>query len=66
MTKCEHKNWVTAGYPETRDYELGLIPYNKQSVFKVCSIYHVYCTDCNNFVNLLTKEIINDKNLVRI
>jgi hypothetical protein len=26
----------------------------------------VYCRDCGNFINLLTKETINDKGLVRI
>jgi hypothetical protein len=66
MSECEHKNWEAAGYPESREYELGLIPYEKQVVFRVYSIYHVYCRDCGNFINLLTKETINDKGLVRI
>lgn len=66
MNECEHKNWEAAGYPESREYELGLIPYEKQVISRVYSIYHVYCKDCGNFVDLLTKKIINDKGLVRI
>jgi len=54
---CQHKNWVLAGYP----YEI-----DGKGVIKISSIYEVYCKDCNNFVNLLSKEIINDKGLVRM
>lgn len=53
--KCKHKNWIVAGYP-----------VNEQSVYQVQSLYDVYCTDCDNFVNLLTDEIINDKGLVKV
>jgi len=54
---CKHENWTLVGYPYERD---------GKGVIRMSSIYEVYCTDCNNFVNLLTKEIINDKGLVRI
>lgn len=47
---CGHFNWVCAVYPGS----------------KVCSLYEVYCTDCNNFVNLHTGEIINHKSLVML
>lgn len=53
IINCEHKNWVPAGYPE-----------NRKVYVRVQSIYEVFCTDCKNFVNLLTGEIINDKGLV--
>lgn len=52
--KCEHKNWVIAGYPRG---EFNLHCSN---------IYEVYCKDCGNFVNLMSREIINDKGLVRM
>ena len=54
---CKHENWVLAGYP----YEV-----DGKGTIRVSSIYEVYCKDCNNFVNLLTKEVINNKGLVRI
>jgi len=56
MEKCEHKNWVTAGYPENM--------YGKKYL-RVQSIYHVYCTDCHHFINLLNDEILDDKGLMR-
>ena len=62
---CSHKNWSLAGYPEMMEFELGLKSFEKQPVFKVSSIYEVYCKDCDNFVNLLTGETINHKGLVR-
>ena len=52
--KCKHKNWIPAGYPE-----------NRRKDIKVQSIYEVFCTDCKNFVNLLTGEIINYKGLIK-
>jgi hypothetical protein len=55
-----------AAYPEEVSYQVGLTPYEDQPVYHVQSIYEVYCTDCNNFVNLLTGETINDKGLVRV
>lgn len=54
---CKHENWVIAGYPYER---------NGEGVIRMSSIYEVYCRDCSNFVNLITKEIINDKGLVII
>jgi hypothetical protein len=54
---CQHKNWELAGYLYERD---------EKGVIRVSSLYEVYCRDCNNFVNLLSKEIINNKGLVRI
>lgn len=54
---CEHKNCICAGYPYER-YTEGII--------RISSIYEVYCEDCNNFVNLLTKEIINNKGLIKM
>jgi hypothetical protein len=53
--KCKHKHWIPAGYPE-----------NRKEYVKVQSIYEVFCTDCKNFVNLLTGETINDKGLIRV
>ena len=54
--KCGHKNWELAGYPENI--------YGEEYI-RTQSIYEVYCTDCNNFVNILTDEIINKKGLIR-
>jgi hypothetical protein len=54
-TDCKHEHWIPAGYPENI--------YGKEYV-KVQSLYDVFCTDCKNFVNLLTGEIINDKGLI--
>lgn len=45
---CNHINWIAAMYPDG----------------KVCSLYHVYCKDCDNFVNLLSGKVINDKGLI--
>jgi len=56
--ECKHENWTCAGYP----YE----KYGGKGVIRMSSIYEVYCKDCNNFVNLLSKEIINDKGLVKM
>ena len=66
MTECKHKNWVAACHADTIEYELGIKPRDQQPVFRVLSIYEVYCKDCNNFVNLITGETINDKDLVVI
>lgn len=52
---CKHEHWVAAGYPENI--------YGKEYV-KAQSIYHVFCLECENFVNLLTNETINDKGLI--
>ena len=52
---CEHKNWRLAGYPVNI--------YGSEYV-RVQSIYEVYCNDCENFVHLLTGEIINNKGLI--
>ena len=54
---CKHENWALAGYP----YEI-----DGEGIVRVSSIYEVYCKDCKNFVNLLSKEIINDKGLLKI
>jgi len=56
-TNCKHENWVCAGYPYEK-YRKGVI--------RMSSIYEVHCEDCNNFVNLLTKEVINNKGLVKM
>jgi len=53
---CEHKNWTAADYPEN---------INSGEYVRAKSIYHVWCCDCKNFVNLLTGEVINDVGLVR-
>lgn len=63
--KCSHTNWGLAGYPEMLEFEFGIKSRDQQPIFRVCSIYEVYCKDCHNFVNLLTGEIINDKGLIR-
>lgn len=42
---CKHVNCAAVMYPDS----------------KVCSLYEVYCKDCNNFVDLLSGKIINDK-----
>ena len=52
---CVHENWIPAGYPENI--------YGREYV-RVQSMYEVKCLDCNNFVNLLSDEIINNKGLV--
>ena len=52
---CEHKNWIAAGYPVNI--------YGKEYT-RVQSVYEVYCTDCKNFVHLLSGEVINDKGLI--
>jgi hypothetical protein len=54
---CQHKNYIAAGYP----YEI-----DGKGIIRVSSLYEVYCTDCKNFVNLLSRKIINDKGLVRM
>lgn len=51
---CDHKNWRCAGYRE------------KDGVYRVTSIYHVYCNDCRKFINLLDGKIIEDKELIWI
>ena len=51
---CKHENWVVAGYP------------HQEGVYRVTSIYDVYCLDCENFINLLSGKTINDKGLCRI
>ena len=56
-TNCKHKHWVTADYPKNI--------YGKEYV-EAKSIYHVFCKDCKNFINLLTGKIINEKELVRL
>ena len=56
-TNCQHENWMCAGYP----YEKY-----KKGVIRISSIYEVYCKGCKNFVNLLTKEIINNKELIKM
>lgn len=59
MTKrCKHLDWEAAGYP--------YIHQGGMKDIKVYSIYTVYCHSCDNFVNLLSGELINDKGLVRI
>lgn len=47
---CKHVDCIAAAYPDG----------------EVCSLYEVYCKGCDNFVNLLSGEIINDKGLVRM
>lgn len=64
MSECAHKNWSTAGYPYG-DCVKQNVNFDKVPVLRVSSIYEVYCKDCKNFVNILTKEIINNKGLVR-
>ena len=66
MAECKHENWVPAGYKDTIEYEFGIKPRDQQPIFRVLSIYTVYCNDCNNFVNLLTGDIINDENLMAV
>ena len=56
-TNCQHENWVCAGYP----YEI-----DGKGIIRISSIYEVYCTDCKNFINFLTKETINNKGLIRM
>lgn len=56
---CQHENWVCAWYP----YEK--ICYGEGTI-KISSIYEVYCKDCNNFVNLLSGETINNKGLLKM
>jgi hypothetical protein len=55
---CEHKNWINAGYVN----EL----YGKK-VVQLQSMYHVYCYDCEQYVNLLSgKPYENQENMVSI
>jgi len=61
---CDHKNYVPAGYPYG-DCAKQNVDFDKTTVLKTSSLYEVYCLDCNNFVNLLSKEIINEKGLIR-
>jgi len=65
MEKCKHRNWQIAGYPHG-DCTKTDVDFDCSVVLRASSIYEVYCTDCNNFVNLLTGEIINNKGLVRL
>lgn len=51
-SKCNHSSWVPIGYPQNR-------PFEKQFIFRVISIYNVYCIDCKKFINLLDKEEVD-------
>lgn len=53
--KCDHRNWVAAGYP---------CEINNRQDIRIQSAYEAFCFDCGNFINLLTREIVNDKGLV--
>ncbi len=50
---CGHKDWVPAGYPE-----------NANKYIRVQSIYEVFCKDCRKYIDLLTGENIDYKNLI--
>lgn len=65
MMECKHIHWIPARYPYG-DCAKQNVNFDKTMDLRVSSIYEVYCTDCDNFVNLLTGEIINDKGLVCI
>ena len=43
---CEHKNWAPIGYPQ------------ENTVYHTTSLYDVYCSGCDKFVNLLSREEI--------
>jgi hypothetical protein len=49
--KCEHHNWIPAGYRQG------------EGNIRVQSLYEVYCLDCGHFINLLTNEILDDQGL---
>jgi hypothetical protein len=49
---CKHHNYVPAGYKQ------------EINVTRVQSLYHVYCLDCNHFINLLDGSNIDNMNLV--
>lgn len=51
---CDHVNWRPAGYKQAHH------------VYRVCSMYEVYCLDCGDFINLITGEMINDKGLEQV
>lgn len=53
--ECKHENWRPAGYP----YKL-----NGQVYLRVQSMYEVKCLDCGNFINLLTRKVVNNKGLI--
>jgi len=58
MEKCEHKNYIGAGY--FYKHPTG------QKDIRIQSMYEVYCQDCHHFVNLLSEEILDDKGLIMI
>jgi hypothetical protein len=48
IKKCErHVNWIPIENP-------------KDGILRTEHLYLVYCTDCNHYVNLLTREIIDN------
>jgi len=58
MEVCKHQNWSPIAYPDMMDFNTGLKPFSEQHIFRVTSIYDVYCNDCKKFVSLLDgKEI---------
>ena len=55
MEECKHTNYVPACI---QNFINGR---NENMVF---SLYHVYCKDCKTFINLLTRETLNEQDIV--
>ena len=57
---CKYSDdWSPLDWPEMRSWNKGEIPFEEQHIFRVQSIYDVYCNKCNKFVNLLDGKEIN-------
>ncbi len=50
---CKHEFYIPAGYKE-------------QDGMKIQNPAHVFCLDCEQFINIETGERLNDLNLVHI
>lgn len=56
--RCEHQFYIPAGYKE--------IDLCSKDRIRVQSLYDVFCLDCKHYIDLLTGERPDDKNLVHM
>jgi len=53
---CKHRKYVAAGYPIKGSDGRGDI--------RITSIYHVFCTECGHYVNLLDGSYLDGAGLI--